>query len=128
MNTINHRKNIVRTILNGLEKESKLDLKVHNKNTPFITDEEDGFENDGDICIITQLYFPRKMSEELVTYSNYGPIWMGLWLDCPLYLHDGLCFVSLAKGGDFHGNTLFPAWLAEVLKEFNLEVHEDDIY
>lgn len=127
MNLDTHRKNIVRVMLNGIEKESKLDLKVHTKESPFLDEESDKY-GDGDICMITGLFFPRKLSEALITYSNYGPIWMGLWLDNLLFLHDGLCFVSRCKGGDFHGNTLFPKWLAEVLKEFGTEVHEDDIY
>lgn len=71
---------------------------------------------EGCVCVATGLFFPRLMSEQ-VTCSNYGDIWMGVWLDEPLKLDEG------------HGNTLFPRWLAEVLKtESKLSIKEEDIY
>ena len=72
----------------------------------------------GDTCIATGLFFVDKLSEQLITISDYGPLWMELWLDCE---------IKLDEEGD--SNTLFPRWLAEVLnEECGLEIKEEDIY
>jgi hypothetical protein len=64
------------------------------------------------------MFFPDNLSAQQITMSDYGPIWMGLWLDCEVRLDDT---------GD--GNTLFPRWLAEVLnEECALDIQEADIY
>lgn len=72
-----------------------------------------------DYCMATSLFFPDKLSEMQITYSDYGPIWMGLWLDDE---------VRLDEDGD--GNTLFPRWLAEVLNKEcpMLTIGEENIY
>lgn len=83
-------------------------------------------------CIASKLWFVDSMSEMLVTHSNQGTVWMGLWLDCPLHLHDGTNEPSLAKiaeGQEAHGNTLFPRWLAEVLLDVcDIHIDASDIY
>lgn len=118
-----HRKEIVRALIRGINAiddnpiafgESEMEYKQHPQ-----------YDN----CTATDLCFPDKMSEMLITVSAYGNLWMGLWLDCPLYLHDGDNEVSRKKGGDFHSDTLFPRWLAEVLnEECYLGIKEEDIY
>lgn len=127
-----HRKAIVRALIAGT------DALLHGASggahkLAFVVDDENQWEQKqhphANTCTVTGLYFPDKLSEMQITWSNYGPIWMGLWLDVPLVLHDGGEGVSADKGGDFHGNTLFPRWLAEVLNEVsNLGIIEDDIY
>lgn len=114
--TNKHRQNIVRSMILGISHQYVLSKNITNHDTAFIPKNNPSYK-DGDVCMITHLYFPRKMSEMLTTYSNYGPIFMGLWLDTPLILND--------DGG---GNTLFPMWLAEVLKELGHDIHENDIY
>lgn len=74
-------------------------------------------ESEGCVCVATGLFFPQRMSEQ-ITCSNYGDLWTGIWIDEPLKVDD-----------DGHGNTLFPRWLAEVLKkESKLNIKEEDIY
>jgi hypothetical protein len=82
------------------------------------------------LCVATKLFFVDSLSEKIVTSSNYGDLWMGLWLDCPVYLHDGENEPSSNKTTEQHGNTLFPRWLAEVLNEEGTElgIKEEDIY
>lgn len=103
------RQNIVRAMISSLE-------KLDDSNPAFIQD-DDNYSDGGDSCSVTGLFFSDKLSEDLLTASDHGMVWMGLWLDCPLLLDEE---------GD--GNTLFPRWLAEVLKEFGYDVGEENIY
>jgi len=80
------------------------------------------------ICVATYLYFPDYLSQKQTTLSNIGRLWKGLWLDCPLYVHDGNNSCSRIKGEPYHFHTLFPSWLAEVLVEQGFTISTDDIY
>jgi hypothetical protein len=103
-----HRKAIVKAILTGLS-------VVDKGHEAAFTHEEQ--HKQGSTCVVTGLFFPDKLAEMQITISDYGPIWMGLWLDTPLKLDDE---------GD--SNTLFPRWLAEVLnEECELGIEEEDV-
>ncbi len=116
----NHRKAIVRTMIRsinlyGLERSG---------GKAFGIDEtgDDAAERDAHAqcssCVVTGLFFPDRLAEMQTTCSNYGDIFMGLWLDAELKLDE-----------DGHGNTLFPRWLAEVInEEVCLGIKEEDIY
>ena len=68
-------------------------------------------------CQATLLCFPGNLSENTITCSEYGDLWMGLWLgeEVRICEEDGL--------------TLFPRWLAEVLnEECQLSIEKEDIY
>lgn len=116
----NHRKYNVRRIIRSLGRGRPGWVTLVEKE--FITLERNLHQNDHfNTCVATGLMFLGKMSEMVVTWSNYGPIWTGLWLDCKLRLDDE------HVGG--HGNTLFPRWLAEVLnEECDLKIVSEDIY
>lgn len=105
--------------------------------------DHNGFDQ-GTTCIATHMFFPGNLSAQC-TVSNYGALWMGLWLDCQVLLHDGESSESIMIAAKaltaaigrgqipetegYHGNTLFPRWLAEVLNEYcGLEIKEEDIY
>lgn len=119
------RKNIVRAIIHGLQ-------KVDDSDPAFVQDENK--HSDGDSCFVTGLFFSNKMAEWVITWSNYGPVWMGLWLDDQVKLDEDPSPEPeeqkqwyLLKTGD--GLTLFPRWLAEVLtEETGIDIHENDIY
>lgn len=127
MNINAHRKAIVRALITGMQVSNKIAFA---ESCDLDYDKiENAQHKQYDTCIVTGLHFPDKLSQILITYSNYGPIWMGLWLDYPFFLHDATNNPSLDKGGDFHGNTLFPRWLAEVLNEVSdMGINEKDIY
>lgn len=119
-----HRKALVRALIHGLRNLDGHELAFDV--------EFEGKHFQGDRCAATNLFFPDGLSEKQITISNDGPLWMGLWLDCRVLLHDGENAPSRKKynaGYSDHGNTLFPRWLAEVLNhELELDIDEKDIY
>lgn len=135
-----HRKAIVQTLIRSCSAMSELAIPCVAFPNEFRRHAEEKEHGPCDTCEATGLFFPHSkdgcgagkcLSSMCITFSNYGPFWMALWLDCPVLLHDGGNEVSRAKGNEdsYHGNTLFPRWLAEVLKEeCSLDISEDDIY
>lgn len=125
-----HRAVIVRTMIRSLN----LYGEARTGGEAFGTRESETQHLQHDWCMVTGLYFFDKLSENQITISNYGPIWMGLWLDDELKLdrdpaydepdHKG-CSI-LRTGSDM---VLFPRWLAEVInEETSLGIKEEDIY
>ena len=116
MNINLQRQSIVRALLRNLKGR----CMTPNTDPAFgdgVEPEDEGLYQ-ADWCIGTGLFFPNQLSEMHVTYSNYGPVWMGLWLDVELRLDE-----------KSHGNTLFPRWLAEALNsECDIGIKEEDIY
>jgi hypothetical protein len=114
MNINEHRKAVVRAIIDGCNKV-RMDEQ---HNLAFLSINEMAQHSQMDMCVATGLTFVEKMSEMQITISEYGPLFIGLWLDCR---------VRLDQRG--HGNTIFPRWLAEVLNEkCSLGIEESDIY
>lgn len=68
-------------------------------------------------CQATLLCFPGYLSQNNITCSEWGDLWMGLWLGEEVRICEE------------DGFTLFPRWLAEVLnEECSLGIEEEDIY
>ena len=141
-----HRKSIVRALLLGSSHMGALASKGAKQIQLAFHDDSDASleakqHPQRDTCVATGMFFPDKLSQMQITISNVGALWMGLWLDSKLVLHDGCNEISRKLAGMslsgipeldsdiFHGNTLFPRWLAEVLNEFcSLGIQECDIY
>lgn len=136
-----HRKAIARALIQSVRLgrafanssvESKKDYsRAYRPISTYLSQESAEHLRGCTVCVATNLLFVDSLSENCTTFSNYGDLWMGLWLDSPLYLHDGDNAPSRAKGltSSYHGNTLFPRWLAEVLnEECKLGIEESDIY
>jgi hypothetical protein len=113
----------------NLQRQSIVRAMIRNLKGRCMTPNEDPAFGDGvepeehnelrqwDWCIASGLFFPNELSEMQITYSVYGPVWMGLWLDVEVKLNDA-----------GHGYTLFPRWLAEVLNaECDIGIKEEDI-
>ena len=117
-----HRKAIVRALIHGVTKEDRWTAMqdVRPAYGSKRRTEQEEHPKGATQCVVTGLFFVDELSEQCITESNYGPVWMGLWLDCPLRLDD--------QRKEGHGNTLFPRWLAEVLNEYGLGIEEVDIY
>ena len=129
MNIIEHRKAVVKALIAACTVHGVEALHPEAFGKDFDAEEKQHSQKGATICAATGLLFVDEMSEQITTWSNQGPLWMGLWLDCPLYLHDGENEVSRNKTTEKHGNTLFPRWLAEVLnEECDLGIEEGDIY
>jgi hypothetical protein len=132
MHINDHRKAVVRALIDGCRYQPKNDsnsLAFNKYDDPCF--EKEYQEHDKgyySVCRATGLAFVDSLVANNTTCSNVGDLWHGLWLDEPMYLHDNDNEVSSIKGGDFHGNTLFPCWLAEVLNEYDLGIEEEDIY
>ncbi len=118
MNINLQRQAIVRALLRNLKGR----CMTPNTDPAFgdgVEPEENNELRQFDWCIASGLFFPNELSEMQITYSVYGPVWMGLWLDVE---------VKLNEKGDSGGYAMFPRWLAEVLNtECDLGIKEEDI-
>lgn len=126
-----HRKAIAKAMIRTLRAECDKSIKADSNDLAFgVEEEEDDTHINYDNCVVTDLFFPDDLSVTQITMSNYGGVFMALWLGENLFLHDGENLVSRRKGGEFHGNTLFPRWLAEAINEecVGLDIAEEDIY
>lgn len=135
-----HRQAIVKTILRGCALQcatgisGATSLAFGINSAGYENEDENSFHDHRSSCIATGFFFPDTLAEMQTTCSDYGDVWMGLWLDDQVKLdEDSTGFPDeekkwyLFKTGD--GNTLFPRWLAEVLnEECKLGIKEEDIY
>lgn len=121
MNVTLHKQAIVRALLHatavGDHQVAHPKAYLHyGLGGPYDDEAETHYQNS--TCVATGLYFPDKLSEMQTTCSEYGDLWMGLWLG------DEVRFDEARDG-----LTMFPRWLAEVLnKECQLGIREEDIY
>ncbi len=115
MNVTEHKKAIVRVLLNSLMiSEGALPSEA----IAFAVNdlEEKDEHQQYSYCTATGLFFPDELCKNQITCSEYGDLWMGLWLGEPLRFNDV-------------GFVVFPQWLAEVLNDVcNLKIAQKDVY
>lgn len=83
-------------------------------NCPF--DDDPGRDELGDSCVVTGMYFDPDMSENNITITSYGPVWMGLWLGEKIKF-------------DKNGSAIFPRWLGQIINDtIGLGIKTTDMY